>query len=250
MSRPASYRFTVLRKLAVTPHMLRVTLGGEGMTRFPADQASAYVKLLLHPGQGGDRPLLRTYTVRAQRADSIDIDFVVHGDEGGPASRWAMQAQAGDVIEISGPGPKKLADPTADWLLLVGDMTALPAISVNLEQLPDTARGRAVIEVPDVADVQPLQAPPEFAVQWVINPSPGTTDAALRDEVAALEWPPGPVSVWAACEFSSMRALRRHFREERGLDRKQLYISSYWKLGSDETSHKAIKREDAERDTA
>jgi NADPH-dependent ferric siderophore reductase len=250
MSRPAPYRFTVLRKLAVTPHMLRVTLGGEGMTRFPADQASAYVKLLPPAGEGGDRPLLRTYTVRAQRADSIDIDFVLHGDEGGPASRWAMRAQASDVIEVSGPGPKKLADPTADWILLVGDMTALPAISVNLEQLPATARGRAIIEVPDAADVQQLQAPPGFAIQWVVNPAPGASDAPLRDAVAALAWPPGRVSVWAACEFSGMRALRRHLREERGLDRRQFYISSYWKLGSDETSHKAIKREDAERDAA
>ncbi len=249
MSRPAPYVFSVLGKRAITPHMLRVTLGGEGMLRFPADQASAYVKLLL-PAEEGDRPLLRTYTVREQRADSIDIDFALHGENGGPASRWAMQAQPGDLVEVSGPGPKKLVDPTADWILLVGDMTALPAISVNLEQLPATARGRAVIEVPDVADVQPLLAPAGFAVQWVVNPQPGATAAPLHDAAAALDWPEGRVSVWAACEFSSMRALRRHLREDRGLDRKQFYISSYWKLGSDETSHKAIKREDAERDAA
>jgi len=249
MSRPAPYVFSVLGKRAITPHMLRVTLGGEGMLRFPADQASAYVKLLLS-AEEGDRPLLRTYTVREQRADAIDIDFALHGENGGPASRWAMQAQPGDLVEVSGPGPKKLADPTADWILLVGDMTALPAISVNLEQLPATARGRAVIEVPDAADVQPLQAPAGFAMQWVVNPQPGATAAPLHDAVAALDWPEGRVSVWAACEFSSMRALRRHLREDRGLDRKQFYISSYWKLGSDETSHKAIKREDAERDAA
>ena len=249
MSRAAPYVFSVLGKRPITPHMLRVTLGGEDMLRFPADQASAYVKLLV-PGDAGDRPLLRTYTVREQRADAIDIDFALHGEDGGPASRWAMQAQPGDLVELSGPGPKKLVDPTADWMLLIGDMTALPAISVNLEQLPATARGRAVIEVPDAADVQPLKAPTGFAVQWVVNPQPGATDAPLRDAVATLDWPDGRVSVWAACEFSSMRALRRHLREERGLDRKQFYISSYWKLGSDETSHKAIKREDAERDAA
>lgn len=249
MTRPAPYILKVLRKSVVTPHMLRLTLGGEGMARFPEHQASAYVKLLLPAEDGTDRALLRTYTVRAQRPGSIDIDFVLHGNEGGPASRWAMQAQAGDAVEISGPGPKKLADQQADWILLVGDMTALPAISVNLEQLPDTARGRAVIEVPDATDIQPPQAPPKFTVQWVINPTPGTTDRLL-DAVAALQWLPGQVSVWVACEFSSMRALRRHFREERGLDRRQFYISSYWKLGSDETSHKAIKRKDAERDAA
>lgn len=250
MNRAAPYRFTVLRKRAVTPHMLRITLGGEAMQRFPTEQASAYVKLLLPPTQDGARPLLRTYTVRAQRADSIDVDFVLHGDEGGPASRWAQRAQAGDPIDVTGPGPKKLADEEADWILLVGDMTALPAISVNLEQLPPSARGHAIIEVPDAADIQSLQAPSGFAIEWVVNPEPGSTAAPLCDAVAALDWPSGRVSAWVACEFSSMRALRRHLREERGLDRKQFYISSYWKLGSDETSHKALKREDAERDAA
>ena len=37
---------------------------------------------------------------------------------------------------VSGPGPKKLVDMNADWFLIAGDMSALPAISVNLEKLP------------------------------------------------------------------------------------------------------------------
>src|SRR5699024_10828967 len=103
-----------------------------GMQRFHADQASAYVKLLL-PVPGQDGPVLRTYTVRAQRQDAIDIDFALHGaGGGGPASAWAVACQPGDTIDIAGPGPKKLVDDSADQVLIVGDMTALPAISVNL----------------------------------------------------------------------------------------------------------------------
>lgn len=249
MKRPDPYLFTVLDKYDVTPHMLRVTLGGEGLQRFPADQASAYVKLLL-PVPGRERPLLRTYTVRAQRDNAIDIDFALHGEDGGgPASRWALECKPGDRIEMAGPGPKKQVDNDAGWILMVGDMTALPAISVNIEQLPSEARGRAIIEVSDAADVQTLPAPEGFKLDWVVNPHPGRA-TPLVDAVEALDWPDTGISVWAACEFTSMLALRRHFRDVRGVTRQQMYISSYWKQGSDEENHKTIKRADAERDAA
>jgi NADPH-dependent ferric siderophore reductase len=247
MSRPAPRDLRVLRKTTLTPNMLRITFGGAVPPEtFPADQASAYVKLMF-PQEGSDRPMLRTYTVRAQREElgEIDIDFVLHED-GGPASRWAIAAQPGDIITVGGPGPKKLVDPHADWFLIVGDMTALPAISVNIETLPRDARGYAVIEVIEEGDIQHLDKPENLTIHWVMNPKPGQNSDALHNVVSHLDWPDGKASVWAACEFSSMRKLRDHFRHERGLGKDELYISSYWKLGSNEEKHKQAKREDSE----
>ena len=146
---------------------------------------------------------------------------------------------------IGGPGPRKLVHDTADWYLLVGDMTALPAISGNLELLPDTARGTAIIEVMDQSDIQELAKPPHLDIVWVINPQPGHDSDLLVERVKSLPWEDGNPSVWAACEFSSMRKLRDYFRGERGLDNTNLYISSYWKAGINEDSHKVAKREDA-----
>lgn len=256
MNKPAMRDLTVIRKTQVTPNMLRVTLGGDGMAGFPEDQASAYVKLIF-PIEGDDkgRVLRRTYTVRHDRMTDqgreIDIDFVMHGDagdandHGGPASNWAVNCQPGDVITIGGPGPKKLVDPAADWFLIVGDMTALPAVSVNLETLPREARGHAVIEVRTEADIQPLVKPDNIAIEWVINPQPGVETTALVTAVRNLPWLEGRASVWAACEFGAMRALRDYFRHDRNLGRDDLYISSYWKLGLNEDNHKVIKSEDA-----
>ncbi|ANG62776.1 NADPH-dependent ferric siderophore reductase [Marinobacterium aestuarii] len=243
MTRPLPRELTLLRKAQLTPNMLRVTLGGSAMAEFPADQASAYVKLIF-AAQGGARPVMRTYTVRAQREAEIDIDFVIHQD-GGPASRWALEAQPGDRIRVGGPGPKKMLDYSADWFLIAGDMTALPAISVNLEQLPRDARGYAVIEIIDQADIQPLAAPDNIDIHWVLNPHPGTRDNVLLDQVQQLPWFEGRPSVWCACEFSSMRRLREHLRARPELDRSNLYISSYWKLGVGEEAHKVLKRADS-----
>lgn len=242
MNRPAPRTLAVVRKTTLTPNMLRITLGGDGMASFPPDQASAYVKLMF-PHPGDERPITRTYTVRAQRDHEIDIDFVIHAD-GGPAVDWAIDAQSGDSIMVGGPGPKKMLDPEADWFLIVGDMTALPAIGVNIESLPAHARGHAVIEVVGEADIQALVAPKGLSVHWVINPHPGHDSNTLFNAVKTLDWPAGRPSVWAACEFSGMRKLRGYFRNERGLDKTCLYISSYWKLGSSEERHKIVKRED------
>lgn len=244
MARPAPRTLQVIASTFVTPHMLRVTLGGAEIASFPADQESAYIKLMF-TAPGSDKDLVRTYTVRQQRANEFDVDFVLHHDAG-PAAAWAKSARPGDHIVVGGPGPKKLVDNSADWFLIVGDMTALPAISVNLEQLPADARGHAVIEIIDAQDIQPLRHPPGIHLHWLVNPHPGEDSQVLVSQVRGLEWLPGQPSIWAACEFSGMRALRRYLREERQVDRRSLYISSYWKLGSSEDQHKLAKREDAD----
>ena len=244
MPRPAPRTLHVISSTVITPHMLRVTLGGSEIDSFPADQESAYIKLAFTV-PGSDESLMRTYTVRHQRADQFDVDFVLH-EPAGPAAQWAKDARPGDRIVVGGPGAKKLVDNTADWFLIAGDMTALPALSVNLEQLPADAKGHAVIEVLDASDIQPLRHPAGVELHWLVNPHPGEAPQLLVDRLRELTWLPGRPSIWAACEFSAMRALRKHFKEERQVDRRDLYISSYWKLGSSEDQHKVAKREDAD----
>ncbi|MFT2110589.1 siderophore-interacting protein [Marinomonas sp. 2405UD68-3] len=233
--------FVVIRKHFVTPHMLRVTLGGEGVLTLPQDQESAYVKLIF-PSESGR--LMRTYTIRHQRTDEIDIDFMLHED-GGPASTWAQLAETGDTIIVGGPGSRKMINSSTEYQLLVGDMTALPAISVNLETLPKDAKGFAVIEVVSKDDVQSLTHPEGIEIHWVINANSGKDEQALLNKVKTLPWFDGKMSVWAACEFSSMKMLRRFFKDEKAIDKSMLYISSYWKLGNNEDEHKVIKQKDA-----
>lgn len=244
MSRPAPRTLHVIRSQRLSPHMLRITLGGKELANFPQNQQGAYIKLLF-PQDDGVKPLMRTYTVIDQRSDEIDVDFVLH-NTAGPASTWAEQAQAGDAILVGGPGPKKIINRVADWFLLAGDMTALPAITVNLAELPADARGYAVIEVVDESDIQSLQAPENVALHWVVNNTITGEASPLPNYVEQLAWLPGQPAVWAACEFQSMRALRKYFKVQRQVAKTHLYVSSYWKYGSTEDQHKIVKRRDAE----
>lgn len=243
-ARPQPRELTVLRTTRLTPNMQRVTFGNAGPENFPREQAGAYIKLL-YPETGRERPVMRTYTVRHQYDDHFDVDFVLH-DGQSLAATWSTEVQPGDTLMVAGPGPRTLVDENADWYLLAADMTALPALAVNLELLPENAQGHAVIEIIDEADRQELQHPTGVEIHWVVQKDNQQPSQALVDAVKAIPWREGTPGVWAASEFNGMRALRSYFREDRQLDRRSFYLSSYWKRGDTEDKHKVVKKEDAD----
>lgn len=249
---------TVTQAVTLTPNMKRITLGGEHLAAFPSGVESAHVKLTFPLGKekmvqpsawealfAKKSISTRPYTVRNFDAASgeLEIDFVLH-EHGGPAGNWAARAEPGDTIAYAGPGPTKLVDGAADWFLLAGDMTALPAIAANLEQLPKDATGHALIEITCEADKQEIIAPKGIEISWLINPEPGRNQHILVDAVREIPWRSGVPAVWVACEFTAMKSLRGYFKDERNVGKNQLYASSYWKYGATEEEHKRVKNLD------
>lgn len=226
----------------VTPHMRRIRFSGADLADFPQNQESGYVKFAL-PYKG--ETVRRTYTVRAfdAQASLLDVDFVLHGDAG-PASAWAGSCSVGDEILVGGPGPKKLVDFSADWFLIAGDMTALPAISVNIEQLPSDARGYLLVEIVDEADKQDLPIPSGIKVEWIVNPQPSDQHFPLLEAVKSCEFLPGRPSMWIAGEFHTSREIRRYLKLQRQVQRNEIYASSYWHIGLSEDRHKVAKASD------
>lgn len=254
MARTLPRKFKVKQKHFVTKNMLRVTLSQADDNPLSLDQAGGYVKLhfprpntlneeimaQLLSDTPQHRPLLRTYTIINQRysPNEIDIDFVVH--DTGPASQWAINCQAGDDMYIAGPGKKKLLNFDADWFLVAGDMTALPAITVNLALLPNDAKGYAVIEVLSEQDIQPIKVPTGFQLIWLVNPDTSNT-SLLIDRVKSLPKLAGTPSVWSACEFDKIASLRHYFYQDLAVPKREVYASSYWKKGLNEDEHKIVK---------
>lgn len=255
--------FDVLATTWVTPHMVRVTLGGAAFGQFqPKDVTDSYVKLLFaKPALGleppydlaalreqlppEDVPVTRTYTVRRINTpeQTIDIDFVVHGDEG-LAGPWAATAKPGDRIALMGPGGAYSPDLTADWHLFAGDESALPAISATLEALPAKASGVAFLECGGPEDVIDVAAPSGVEIVWIHRGERNeATTSVLATAVSAYDWPSGRVQVFAHGERESMKALRDVFLKERGLAKEQLSLSGYWAAGRTEDRFQAEKRE-------
>lgn len=245
MAKQPPMQVTVARRVARTPNLVEITLAGDALADFPTGFEGGYLKLIFL--REGERPLLRSYTVARFDADAreLDIMMVAHGDTG-PAAKWANRVQEGDTVLISGPGACRKPSADADWFLLAGDMSALPAIRANLAELPATARGHVVLEVIETADEIELDRPEGMELTWITNPQPHVPGTLLADTVKALPWRDGRASVWVAGEFGASRALRQYFRHDRKVDRNDLYVSCYWKIGETDEGMKRAKQADAE----
>jgi NADPH-dependent ferric siderophore reductase len=257
----AAHRGEVLRSERLTPHMMRVVLGGDGLAEFATrGQTDHYVKLLfltpsvMYPEPLDVRkireeypreqwPVTRTYTVRRWDVETreLSLDFVLHGDEG-LAGPWAANAKPGDVIHFSGPGGGYAPDPDADWHLLAGDASALPAIAAALEELPAGAEGHVFIEVENVDEEQKLDGPDGVAVSW-IHSGDRPVGEKLVKAVSDFEFPAGVPHVFVHGEAGFVKELRRLLRVEHALPLDRLSISGYWRLGHNEDGWQASKRE-------
>jgi NADPH-dependent ferric siderophore reductase len=249
----------VRRTERLTPHMIRVVAGGEELAAFPdTPHTDRYVKILFpRPGVRYPEPfdmdvvraelpreqwpVTRTYTVRAldHEAGELTIDFVHHGDVG-LAGPWAASARPGDVLRLSGPGGAYAPDPDADWHLMIGDESALPAIAAACERVPAGVPVVAVLEVADAAEEQQLACPGALSVTW-LHRRAGEPDQLL-DVVRALEFAPGRVHAFVHGEAGIVRGVRRHLVDERAVPRELLSVSGYWRRGVDEDGWQAEKK--------
>ncbi|GHG67633.1 siderophore-interacting protein [Streptomyces griseocarneus] len=251
----------VIRTERLTPHMVRVVLGGESLAEFGAGECTDHYVKLLFPVPGvtypepfdmevirrdlprEQWPSTRTYTVRSfdRAARELVIDFVFHGDEG-LAGPWAAQARPGDEIRMLGPGGAYAPDPAAGWHLLAGDESALPAIAASLEAMPEGALVHAFVEIADESEEQKLELPAGVEVTW-LHRGASPVGEALVAAVRSLDFPAGDVHAFVHGEAGFVKELRRHLRLEREVPRERLSISGYWRRGHDEDGWQASKRE-------
>ncbi|MFD8361872.1 siderophore-interacting protein [Streptomyces hygroscopicus] len=264
------HRAQVVRTDRLTPHMVRVVLGGDGLADFHAGEWTDHYIKLLFPSGGATYPepfdleriraefprdqwpVTRTYTVRAwdPAARELTVDFVTHGDEG-LAGPWAARVQPGEEIFFMGPGGAYAPSADADWHLLAGDESALPAIAAALERLAATASrdggaaGAPVhtfIEVADEKEELKLTVPDGVEVRW-LHRGGAPVGEALVAAVRELEFPAGQVHAFVHGEAGFVKEIRRHLRVDRQIPREWLSISGYWRRGHDEDGWQASKRE-------
>ena len=250
---------TVVSVEPLTPHMIRVVVGGDDLDGLRVGEfTDHYVKLQLPPPGAGYAapfdaeeiraqhprelwPRVRTYTVRAwdPERNLLTLDFVVHGDEG-VAGPWATAAKAGDVLQLMGPGGAYAPDPDAAWHLMVGDLSVLPAIGAALQRVAPGVPVHVLVELDDEADRQELTSPGDLHVTWLRADG---SDAVLLDAVRALAFPDGPVHAFVHGEASAVRAVRRHLLVDREIPHEALSISGYWKRTSTDEEWREYKAE-------
>ena len=195
-----------------------------------------------------DLPVTRHMTLRRYdaAAGTVWIDVALHGTEG-HAGPWAATAKPGDRLVAVGPGGKWEPDPEASWTMLAGDEAAIPAVLANIEALPATARGLAILEVQDPShrhDLGEVAVPQGVDIHWVYRSSQQQGERALVSAVAHAEWPEdlSSVQVFIHGEREAMKAVRKELFDRRSLDRSQVSLSGYWAAGRTEDLFQAEKK--------
>ncbi len=248
----------------LNPAFVRLVMAGPGLADFPQPAAAdSYIKVILQDPRTPFRrdldlaaaraelpeqlwPRIRAYTVRdwSDQRRELTIDVLVHHDQHGPVgpgSAWAAAAQAGDELHLTGPGGSFHPDPDAPWQLLLGDLSALPAISV-IAHCPSSQPSWIFLEIDHPEQALDL---PELAegrtITWLrTNGQP--RGAALLTALAQLPVPQSPNGqAFIHGEAGWVRQARRFVLTHWQLPLTGLSASGYWRTGSTDEAWRATK---------
>jgi len=226
-TRARQHAADVVRREQLTPHLVRLTLGGAGLAGFASTGIPDEWVGLVVPEQFQSR----YYTVRSwdPGADELVLDVVVH--EVGLVTEWVARDCAGETVTISDPRGSFALPDDAAWLLLVGDLTALPAMARIAETVPAGLPVRIWAEVPDAEELRACGYLPEGReVTWLAPPAAGASDLAAV--VEGIDWPEGEGYFWMAGESAQMRAIRKHLMRVRQLPSAAYDVMGYWRGGA------------------
>jgi NADPH-dependent ferric siderophore reductase len=246
----------------LTPGLVRVVLeGGDLADLEMPDATDAYVNAAFRPAGApydevfdpqsvrdtypdAEPPARRRYTVRAWDPDAhrLTIDFVVHGDSG-VAGPWAAHAQAGDVLVFTGPSGGYRPDPSADWHLMLGDESALPAIAASLEALPAGAHAVVRVVCDGPAHEIDLSSPADVDLAWLHRHGDERDESLLLAAAEAVDFGRGTPFGFVHGEADEIRGVRRHLLQDRGLTRQHLSCSPYWRRTMSDEAWRRIKRD-------
>ncbi|WP_433392222.1 siderophore-interacting protein [Micromonospora sp. KLBMP9576] len=241
----------VVANRPLTPHLRRITLTGAEIDRFGYDGPDHLARIFLAPAPDAglhlpdsaqwwpalqampeeQRPVVRNYTVRRLDTErrELDIDFVLHGD-GGPGSAWARNAAPGHRIGLLSDGAAYAPPADTDWQLLVGDETAMPAITAAVEAMPPWTRAIALLEVGSAQHRIEVDTPAGVTLTWLHrDDAPAGGSATMIRTLRELALPPGTPYAFVAGESTMVTTVRRHLCTERGFPRERVYFGGYWK---------------------
>lgn len=250
---PPLRRCSVRSILPRGERLARVTLEGDELDGLDPGLPAASVRMLLPrtpdgplelPSWNGNefrhsddtRPTIRTLTPLQVAVDehgtSLVVEIVRH--DHGALAEWLQRAGPGSPVAISGTGRGYAIDPTTTDYLLVGDESAIPAISTLLAALPDTAQADVVVEIASPAARVGLPPHDGSSVRFVELGADAAPGSAMLAAMRAST-PDETTAIWVAGEAAGVQRIRAYLFDELGIGRSQATVRGYWKQGRSES---------------
>lgn len=218
----------VVRHVDVSPHVRRITLAAPELETFQPSCFDEYVGLMVP--RPGERDALRWYSVRHHRRDvgELDTDIVLHGTNG-PGTTWASSVAPDSTLFVRvGGGDYEHLPTEGENHLFVADETSMPALAAVADAwLANGSPGsvHAVVELP--TDDFESDIPDGFPVTRLLRGDDKPGSLAI-DHVMQMTLPDLDFA-WLCGESRLATTLRRHVVRERGVDRKRVAFSGYWR---------------------
>ena len=223
-TRARQYTADVLARQRLSAHLLRLRLGGPGLAEFASTGVPDEWVGLVVPGQFQSR----YYSVADWDGSTLTLDVVVH--DVGLVTEWATRpAVTDEQVTITEPKGSFALPEDAGWLMLVGDLTALPAMA-RIAREGAASHGLPTRIWAEVPDDLPGYLPDGPDVTWLEQPGEG--QSRLAEVVESIEWPEGPGYFWMAGESAQMRAIRKYLMRERSLPPTAYDVMGYWRGGA------------------
>lgn len=171
----------------------------------------------------------RPYTVRrwdGQRHE-MTVDIVAHNE--GLATEWARTARAGDRIGVCNPAGRFRLPEQTDWVLMVTDITGLPAVARIAEELSPGFTAYAHIEIPAAEDRQSLATDAALDLTWhIADPRDNGSSQLAMIAARITTLPSGNGYIYIAGEAKMVSQSRKHFRDVLGFDKNRIEAIGYW----------------------
>ncbi|OCG21976.1 MULTISPECIES: siderophore-interacting protein [unclassified Gilliamella] len=238
---------TVLKVEKISPSFIRVQFSSNKPVNIDPLWVCPYLKLLFPDPSTGLiifpklddnnkivlddklRVLVRNYSVR--EFDSVTnqffVDFTIH--DTGLASVWSQKAKVGDQIGLIGAASKLYF--TNDCLVLIGDISAVPAICYTLEHLPKKHKAFAFIQVNHKSDMVSLPDNKNIAVNWFVQNSDNPhqlVDAVINADLSGKN----KLLFWGGMERSLAQPVRHAIKGKyTHLSPDAFQITNYWRKG-------------------
>lgn len=218
--RGSDYRMTVTGRTEVTANYLRLHFTAPELLADRPVHPTMWVRGWFPDGAKAHQ---RGYTLvnPDPQTGAVDLDFALHD---GLATRWAREAQAGDVLEVTVLGSDfALPDPAPAGYVLVGDTASLPAINSLLTAIGEHPV-RVFLETAHHDD-RDLPIAGDVPVTWVDRKNAGE---ALVEAVRSAAFEAAEHFGWVACDSRTTREVVKVLREDYGMVKKSIKARGYW----------------------
>ncbi|GEM_PF-4502690 len=237
----------ILDTSLITPNLRRLTVDISTFSHIDLKDRGGYIKLsVLDENQSEVMRSISVSTVDIE-AQTLTLDFVNHGGSG-PAAKFARSAKSGDEISFYGPGPRRDINQELDEFILVGDMTAFPALKVQLELMLENnidKKAHIVLEAKSGEDFnyfQDLLGVENFNFTLIEG---NFTAKYLLTKFKEIDISSDKsLSLWCAGERLAINEIRQYLKEHSELDFSEKYTSSYWQCGLTQNEHSQMKKTD------